>query len=89
GPLGSPAPARHSRNRRFGERLATGETAEHIANSTAQVAEGAWNCHIALALAAETGVELPIAAQVQRVLDGATHPRDVVTLLMGRDVKPE
>ncbi|MCL1857599.1 MAG: glycerol-3-phosphate dehydrogenase, partial [Kiritimatiellaeota bacterium] len=81
--------SQHSRNRRFGERLATGETAEHIANSTAQVAEGAWNCHIALALAAETGIELPIASQLQRVLDGAAHPRDAVPLLMARDTKPE
>jgi glycerol-3-phosphate dehydrogenase (NAD(P)+) len=81
--------SRHSRNRRVGERLGRGEPLAAIRQGMAQVAEGVWNCPIALALAAEHGVDLPISGQVQAVLDGTVAPADAVAALMERDAKPE
>jgi hypothetical protein len=43
----------------------------------------------ALALAARHGLELPIAAQMQDVLDGRTVPADAVEMLMGRRQRAE
>lgn len=81
--------SRHSRNRGVGERLGRGEALAEIERSMAQVAEGVWNCPIALSLAAEHGVELPISEQVHAVLRGASAPREAVVALMERDAKPE
>lgn len=81
--------SRHSRNRRVGERLGRGEPLAAIQQGMAQVAEGVWNCPIALALAAEQGVDLPIARQVGAVLAGTTAPEEAVAALMERDAKPE
>lgn len=81
--------SRHSRNRGVGERLGHGESLADIQASMAQVAEGVWNCDIALALAAEHGVEMPISEQVHAVLQGTCSPRDAVAALMERDAKSE
>ncbi|MBU4459841.1 MAG: NAD(P)-dependent glycerol-3-phosphate dehydrogenase [Verrucomicrobia bacterium] len=80
---------RLSRNRAVGERLGRGERAEDILRSMVQVAEGVTNCGNAVALARETGVEMPIAAAVQAVVDGRLAPREAVAKLMGRDPRPE
>ena len=58
-----------SRNRTFGERLGQGMTTEEIYASTRQVAEGAKSCKSLLALAEQTGVDAPIAAAVDAVVD--------------------
>lgn len=81
--------SRHSRNRGVGERLGRGESLADIERSMAQVAEGVWNSHIAVALAAEHGIEMPISEQVYAVLQGTRTPRDAVVALMERDAKPE
>ena len=59
--------SRHSRNRRFGERLGRGETPEQIAASTQMVAEGVKTAKISLA----TG---PVPRRRDR---GADHTRSV------------
>lgn len=81
--------SRHSRNRGVGERLGRGESLEAIQHGMAQVAEGVWNCPIAVALAQEHGVEMPISQNVHAVLRGTLAPRDAVAALMERDAKPE
>jgi len=81
--------SRHSRNRGVGERLGRGESLAGIQGSMAQVAEGVWNCHIAVALASKHGVEMPISEQVFAVLQGTLAPGDAVATLMERDTKPE
>lgn len=81
--------SRHSRNRGVGERLGRGETLAEIRRDMVQVAEGVWNCPVALALAARKGVEMPISTQVQAVLDGAIAPGEAVEALMEREIKPE
>ena len=53
------------------------------------VAEGVKTTQSALGLAQSAGVEMPIAEQVGRVLDGEVHPREAVLSLMTRQAKPE
>lgn len=63
----------HSRNRSFGEALASGETLEQYERRTRMVVEGARAARSVLALARERGVEVPITAAVNAVLyEGAT-----------------
>lgn len=80
--------SRHSRNRGVGERLGRGETLERILESTEKVAEGVPTTEAVLQLAAQRGVELPIAEAVGRVLAGCS-PREEVTKLMSRAAKAE
>jgi len=80
--------SRHSRNRRVGERLGRGEKLAEILAGTEQVAEGVTTAEAILALAQRSGVELPIAASVTRILAGA-DPRDEVRSLMTRAPKAE
>lgn len=81
--------SRHSRNRAVGEKIASGISLDEIVGSSPMVAEGVRTARAALALANRVGVELPITEQVYRVLYEAADPREAVTALMTRDVKPE
>ena len=78
-----------SRNRRVGVELGRGRTLDEILSSTRMVAEGVRTTGVALALAARHGLELPIACQMKRVLDGQTSPRAAVETLMVRKQKAE
>ena len=80
--------SRHSRNRAVGERLGRGEKLADILASTGKVAEGVPTAEAILELAGRHGVELPIAAAVKRVLDGA-EPREEVAGLMTRAPRAE
>jgi glycerol-3-phosphate dehydrogenase (NAD(P)+) len=78
-----------SRNRRLGAYLAEGKTLEEAQILMGgQVMEGASTTKAALALGLKWGVELPIAEEVARLLDGA-NPRDAVGRLMNRSLKSE
>jgi glycerol-3-phosphate dehydrogenase (NAD(P)+) len=81
--------SRHSRNRSVGERLGKGETMLEIAAGMKQVAEGVDNCDIALSLAAERSVEVPITQAVHNVIHGDVSPSDAVSRLMMREAKSE
>ena len=59
-----------SRNRTFGEKLGQGMTADEIYASTRQVAEGAKSCSSLRALAERSGVDAPIAQNVDEVVAG-------------------
>ena len=78
-----------SRNRTFGERLGQGMTTEEIYASTRQVAEGAKSCKSLLALAEQTGVDAPIAAAVDAVVDGRMTALDMMSSFIARDTKAE
>jgi glycerol-3-phosphate dehydrogenase (NAD(P)+) len=79
-----------SRNWQVGHRLAQGEVLANIeASMGGQVAEGVPTTHAACALAAERGVEMPIAEAVRDVLSGHVPPREAVARLMGREGKTE
>jgi len=81
--------SKHSRNRRFGERLGKGETAEQIAASTQMVAEGVKTARAAAALAQRHGVDVPITREVCAILYEGKSPKQAVRDLMTRDAKPE
>ena len=78
-----------SRNRRVGIELGRGRSLQEILSSTRMVAEGIRTTGSALALGARHGIELPIAAQMKRVLDGTCSPREAVEALMIRKQKTE
>jgi glycerol-3-phosphate dehydrogenase (NAD(P)+) len=78
-----------SRNRRVGIELGRGRTLDDILSHMHMVAEGVRTTGVALALAARHGIELPIACQMKRVLDGESSPRAAVEALMLRKQKTE
>lgn len=78
-----------SRNRHVGIELAHGRALAEILTSMKMVAEGVNTTRAALALGARYNVELPIAEQMQDVLDGRTRPREAVEALMLRRQKAE
>ncbi len=65
-----------SRNRRVGEQLALDRTVEEVTADMDQVAEGIKSARVVMELAAEYGVEMPIAAEVDAVVNDGRHPRD-------------
>ncbi len=78
-----------SRNRALGIAIAQGETLEQHRRQHRTVAEGATTAPAAVRLAERYGVELPIIAQVADVLRAHTTPRDAISALMERALKPE
>lgn len=78
-----------SRNRTFGEMVGKGATVEAARDALGgQIIEGMFTTQAALALAKDVGVELPIAAEVQRLLNGES-PAEAVLRLMTRELKSE
>jgi glycerol-3-phosphate dehydrogenase (NAD(P)+) len=59
-----------SRNRQVGERFAEGMTTAEIVASMNMVAEGIKTSSVVAAFAHELGVEMPIAAEVDAVVQG-------------------
>jgi glycerol-3-phosphate dehydrogenase (NAD(P)+) len=78
-----------SRNRRMGLALAEGLDATAAEQRIGQVVEGVNTAFEVLAKAAELGVEMPIAEQVVRLLEGRCSPRDAVQALLARDPRHE
>ena len=78
-----------SRNRRAGELMASGVSWADAAAQLNGVAEGVDTVRGALQLAAAASVEMPIAEQVQAVLEGARTPAAAVSSLMMREAKSE
>jgi glycerol-3-phosphate dehydrogenase (NAD(P)+) len=78
-----------SRNRHVGVELARGRALDEILASTKMIAEGVRTTRVALALGAQYGIELPIAAQMSAVLDGTRDPKLAVLELMGRRQRTE
>jgi glycerol-3-phosphate dehydrogenase (NAD(P)+) len=79
----------HGRNRRVGERLGRGERLADILNSMTQVAEGIWTAKAVYDRAASMGVDIPIMAEVYRVLYEGKPPQMAVQDLMRRGPKRE
>jgi glycerol-3-phosphate dehydrogenase (NAD(P)+) len=81
--------SRHGRNRAVGVRLGRGETRAQIEGSMEMVAEGVLTAPGVVALARESGIEMPIAAEVVAVLFDGKPPRQAVTDLMTRPPRSE
>jgi glycerol-3-phosphate dehydrogenase (NAD(P)+) len=78
-----------SRNRHVGVELGRGRALRDILSEMHMVAEGVNTTGAALALGARHGIELPIAAQMQMVLEARTSPFEAVAALMGRRQRAE
>ena len=78
-----------SRNRRVGEEIGRGTPAPVAMDRSPEVAEGTRACVAAAAMAAASGVEMPIAESVRRVLYEGLPPREAIQSLMTRDLRPE
>jgi len=78
-----------SRNRTFGVNLGRGMSVAEAGQALHQTAEGVKSAPAILALADAHGVDMPITAQVVRVLRDGVAPAQVVGRLMGREAKPE
>ena len=81
--------SKHSRNRYVGDRIGKGEKLNEIMNSMVMVAEGVFTCRAAYAMAQKYNVEMPITAEVYRVLFEDKNPGEAVADLMGRSLKEE
>ena len=78
-----------SRNRTFGEKLGQGLTSEQIYAYTRQVAEGAKSCASLRALAAQHGVDSPVAEYVDDVVAGRMTAQDMMDKTLARETKAE
>ena len=81
--------SRLSRNRYVGEQLALGRSWPDIRATMDNVAEGVNATEAALKMAAELGVEMPIAETTYRVLHEGLSPREAAIELMERPVGSE
>ena len=79
----------HGRNHRVGQRLARGERWADIQGSMSMVAEGAFTARSVHERAAQMGIDMPITAEVYRVLYENKDPRLAVSDLMLREPKGE
>jgi glycerol-3-phosphate dehydrogenase (NAD(P)+) len=78
-----------SRNRTFGELVGKGQSVDAARDALGgQVIEGMFTTEAALALAKTHDLDLPIAAEVQRLLNGES-PQEAVRRLMTRSLKSE
>jgi glycerol-3-phosphate dehydrogenase (NAD(P)+) len=78
-----------SRNRSLGVELGKGASLEAVMARRLSVAEGVGTAQAAVALGARMGVELPIAAEVARVLFEGKPARQAIGDLMERALKRE
>ena len=78
-----------SRNRRVGLELARGARLDSIVAGLGHVAEGVRSAGATLARAADCGVDMPICAAVQAVLEGRVTAQQAVERLLARDSKAE
>ena len=76
GDLMATCSSRLSRNRRIGEELARGKSLEEAVRELGQVAEGVKSARTVMELAAAHGVEMPIAAEVDAVVNEGRSPRE-------------
>jgi glycerol-3-phosphate dehydrogenase (NAD(P)+) len=78
-----------SRNRRVGLELAKGRRLDEILRNLGHVAEGVRSAKEVAKLAAAKGVDMPVSAAVNAVLDGSVSPAKAVEQLLARDAKRE
>jgi len=78
-----------SRNRSLGLELAKGRALQEVLAERQTVAEGVNTARAAVELAHLTGVELPIATEVEQLLFHGKTPQEAIRDLMGRELKSE
>jgi glycerol-3-phosphate dehydrogenase (NAD(P)+) len=78
-----------SRNRTVGFALGEGRTLDEIVSGMHMVAEGVKSAGPLVGLARAAGVEMPIAEQVDAIVEGRCSPAEALMSLMGRPSRPE
>jgi len=78
-----------SRNRRMGLALAAGRTVEEVQQEIQQVVEGVLAARAVREVADHLSVDMPICLELYRILYEGRPPREAVSALMGRTLKPE
>jgi glycerol-3-phosphate dehydrogenase (NAD(P)+) len=78
-----------SRNRTVGFELGQGRSLDDIVSGMQMVAEGVKSAGPLVGLARAHGVEMPIAEQVEAIVDGRCSPREALIALMDRPSRPE
>lgn len=78
-----------SRNRRFGEALARGESVDGARATIGEAVEGVATATVALKLAQRHGVELPICAEVAAVVSGKKGVGEAMAALLARPLRSE
>ena len=79
----------HSRNNRCGMLMGQGVAPADAVKQVGMVVEGVNALPAAMRLAKVYGVEMPIVAAVNAVVNEGAAPKDTVAMLMGRDQKAE
>lgn len=78
-----------SRNRTVGFELGQGRSLDDIVSGMHMVAEGVKSAGPLVGLARAHGVEMPIAEQIEAIVDGRSSPRQALLALMDRPARPE
>lgn len=78
-----------SRNRRTGLAIAGGQSAAEAQKEIGQVVEGVLAAEAVNEVAEKLGIEMPICHEVYRILYEDAPPREAVSALMSRALKPE
>lgn len=78
-----------SRNRTVGFALGEGHSLDEIVSGMHMVAEGVKSAGPLVGLARSAGVEMPIAEQVDAIVEGQRSPSEALMSLMGRPSRPE
>ena len=81
--------SRQSRNRHVGEQLGRGKTIEQVIAEMDQVAEGVKTARVVTELAAQYGIEMPIAEEVAAVCHEGRTANDAYRGLIRREVSSE
>jgi len=81
--------SKYSRNRYVGEEVGKGRKLEEVLSSMEMVAEGVETTRSAVELSHRYNVEMPIAAEVYKVLFEGKNPHDAMAALMSRDLREE
>ena len=79
----------HSRNRRAGILIGQGKSAEEAMDEVKMVVEGVYSAKAAMGLSKKYNVDLPIIAEVNKILFENKPPKDVGRCLMNREKKDE
>lgn len=79
----------HSRNRRFGEALGRGGAAADALHAIGETVEGVETAKAVVRIAANHGLEVPVAEAVCHIVSGTWSPMEAVEQLMGRSLKEE
>ena len=79
----------HSRNNRCGNYIGQGMSVEDAVEKVGMVVEGINALPAAMALADKYGIEMPITAAVDAVINHGADPEKEVMRLMGREKKTE